>query len=156
MGALGEGKFSQKGLVDAFQNAVGWPMPDYVKPIEGSYRVWNEKDFGGRNRSHHTATFTFPKEKATALAEEIEHTWRTKYGQNRDFEITRAQVDHDYTVGNLTVHKGTIGLGLNEKYATYKTDDFSISIDPVTGQFSLRSYRGTEDTPAEREKPDAQ
>jgi hypothetical protein len=156
METLGEGKFSQKGLADAFQNAVGWPMPDYVKPVEGAYTVWNEKDFGGRNRSHHTATFTFPKEKAAALADEIENTWRKKFGQNRDFEIGRSQLDRDYTEGNQTVHKGTIVLGICEKYARYKTNDFSISIDPVAGQFSLRSYRGTEDTPAEREKPDAQ
>lgn len=156
MDALGEGSFSPKGLADAFQNAVGWPMPDYVKPVEGKYRVWNEKDFAGRNRSFHRATFSIPPDKAAILADSIEKAWRAKHGGNPEIELVKSVCDKTVEVAGETINAGSIGLGLNEKYASYSLIKFTMRLDPVSGIISLTSYRGTEDTPAEREKPEAQ
>lgn len=154
MEALGEGTFSAKGLADAFQHATGLPMPDYVRPDEGAYRVWNEKDFGGRNRAGYGAYYSVPPQNVNALADLIEKAWREKYGGNPEIEISRSVCDKTYSAGVRTIHDGTIGLGLNEKYASYSFLKFTIGLDPVSGEVSLTSYRGTEDTPAEREKPD--
>ncbi len=151
---LGEGKFSAQGLADAFLHATGCTMPDYVKPVEGTYKVWNEKDFGGRNRAGYGACFSVPPQKVEALADAIEHSWREKYGGNPEIEITRSVSDKSYGSPERTIHAGTIGLSLNEKYAPYSLLKFTVGLDPVSGNISVTSYRGTEDTPAEREAPD--
>lgn len=156
METLGEGKFLDKGLADAFQYAVGSPMPDYVTPVEGAYKVWNEKDYGGRNRAGYGAYYVVSPERAILLADAIEKAWRDKHGGNQDIEISRSVCEKTYAAGDKTIHAGTIGLGLNEKYASYTMLKFTMSFDPVSGEVSLTSYRGTEDTPAEREKPDGQ
>jgi hypothetical protein len=156
MESLGEGKFSPRGLADAFQHATGWAMPDYVKPVDGGYRVWNEKDFGGRNRASYGAYYTVPPQRINDLADLVEKAWREKYGGNPEIELSRSVCEKTYGSADKIIHAGTIGLGLNEKYASYSLLKFTVGLDPVSGTVSVTSYRGTEDTPAEREKPDAQ
>ena len=156
MEALGEGIFSQKGLADAFQHVTGWPIPDYVKPKRGGYRVWNEKDFAGRNRAGFDGLYVLSPEKVNVLADAIEKAWREKYGGNPEIELSRGVCEKTYGSGDQTIHAGTIALGLNEKYASYSLLKFTVSLDPVSGTVAVTSYRGTEDTPAEREKPDTQ
>jgi hypothetical protein len=146
MEILGEGKFSKKGMADAFQQSVGWALPEYITPEEGDYKVWNEKDYAGRNRSNCGVRFTVPPEKMKDFADAVEKTWREKYGGNPDFEISRAASDKP----GLTFHAGTIFLSARDRYASYCLGSFEISLDPVAGKMWLGIYCGTQDNPSSR------
>ena len=146
METLGEGKFSQKGMADAFQQSVGWAPPVYVTPLEGDYKVWNQKDFAGRNRSNCRVRFTVLPEKMKELADAIEKTWRGKHGTNPDYTIYRSTRNE----AGLDFPAGTITLLLHDRYASYTLDHLQIYLDPVAGEMLLGIHRGTQDEPSSR------
>lgn len=155
MSELSEGTFTALGLRGAFEQATGIPLPQSVKPAAGKFRVWNEKDYGGKNRSYHSASFTAPPSEMLTLADTIESKWRALHGTNPELTVFRSIVPKEYSIGERKIHQGTICLQLNEPYASYKLIGYNLSFDPVTGFIELTSYRGTEDTPGEREKPES-
>jgi hypothetical protein len=151
---LGEGKFTDKGMAAAFEEAVGWPMPDYMKPKEGIYRVRNVKDRGGTNRAGHSVYYSVPPEKALHLADEVEKTWREKFGNDPAMTVGRTVCPTTYTAGTRTINAGAVGIYLYETYATYDKIWYQMSFDPVSGEVSLGSRRGRVDDPTPRPDPE--
>lgn len=148
METLGEGKLTEKSMTDAFQYAIGLPLPDYVRPLEGDYKVWNEKDFAGRNRSNCGIRYSVTAKKMKNIADMIEKNWHEKYGKNPDIKIARGEFDKDHS----GFHVGTITLGIRDMYASYTLMNFQIYLDPVAEKMWLGIYRGTQDNPRSREQ----
>lgn len=141
-------------MAAAFEDAVGWSMPEYLKPVEGSYEVFNAKDFGGRNRAGHSVYYSLPPEKAVALADLVEKTWREKHGNDPELMIFRTICPRTYNAGTKTIHAGAVGLVLSEPYATYETIYYQMSFDPVSGEVYLGSRRGHVENPEPRPDPE--
>ena len=156
MSELGEGVFTELGLRDAFEKATGIPFPKSVKPKSGNFRVWNEKDYGGKNRSYHTATFMAPPSEVMTLADAIESRWKGLHGANPDVQIYRSPGSgHEFVLGGMKFLPRTIALQLRDRYASYSELYADLHFDPTSGNIALTSYRGTEDTPEEREEPES-
>ena len=151
---LGEGKFTDKGMAAAFEEAVGWPMPSYMQPVEGVYDVWNQKDSCGRNRANHGVIYLLPPEKALPLADQIEKAWKDKYGNDPEVSISRTICSQTYKTGSRTIHAGAVGLVLDERYATYRKINYQMGFDPVSGEVYLGSRRGRVDDPIPRPDPE--
>jgi|GEM_PF-6184305 hypothetical protein len=149
MSQLGRGDFTELGLRDAFEKATGFSLPNSVLPKTGSYVVWNEKDYGGKNRSNHNATFVVPSNEVLALASAIEAKWRTTHGADPDVRIYRSSGgEHGFVVNGMQFLPGTFALQINNPYASYSELSIQLHLDPKSGNIALTSYRGTQDNPS--------
>lgn len=146
------GTFSPQGLTDAFRHATTLTMPSDVKPLTGTFKVWDESDFAGRKRSIYEARFRANPQTALHLIAEIEAAWLAKYSHDSDVRRSRATWKEHSIEGDMQFSSGTILVGVYNTYASYTETNFKIIIDPSSGNMIVRSYRGTNDSPSEREK----
>lgn len=152
MSDLGEGNFTELGLINAFEQATGIPLPKSVKPKSGKFRVWNEKDFGGKNRSYHTTAFAAPPNELLALADAIESKWKATYGASPDIRIYRSPAgNQEFSQDGIKFLPGSFALQLKDHYASYSELSAQLNMDPASGNILLIHYRGTEDIRSSRQ-----
>jgi hypothetical protein len=146
--------FTEKGMADAFELAVGWPMPHYMKPLRGSCSVFPADNPGERNKSSQAVFYQTPTEMVIQLADEIEGFWKEKYGNDPEMTIHRGMVPETFTTEGSKFNKGSITLGLYETYAAYRLISHHMTLDPVSGQIYLASRRGPVYPRPERPDPE--
>lgn len=146
------GTFSQQGLADTFKHATGLSMPETVTPVSGDFRVWDEKDYAGRKRSTYEARFhAHPKSAANLLAD-IEKAWKIERDRNPKLKMEEVvRTRHANNKGQV-LNIGTKVIAIYDPYSPYTEFHFKLVFDPLSGNIIITSYRGTNDSPSERDK----
>lgn len=148
---LGSGDLDRRGMAAVFEQVTALPLPNYVIPIAGDYKVYAEDHGRGPNSRSFKAHYTCPPENTLGLYSEIRDQWEKTFLVIPDWEFgEQGPTEAESFMDEVRFGPGSIHLFVSNPYAYY-CEGYSIRVDRGTGVMVLSGSNHRNEHPRDRQ-----